>query len=323
MLRYKVLYKVIIVVCALSLLTACSEYDEESFLFSVVDGNITSVLTLIDNGVDVNLRTEVGCTPLMIAVQNNRELISLVLLRSGADVNAANKYGWTALMFAVKGSYIGCIKTMLENGAEVNIKNDGGWTPLIWAAAHGDVEVVKLLLKNGANIDEKDKNGKTAFSHAEANGHNEVVDLLMRKGAALISGGGVIGSMLLNKVKLGKIIIPTELSERKRKKISKRKILENAFMTYASTGSIDGISSMLSKGIRIDTRNDLGETPLMLAIKGNRFMAAKFLVKMGANVNARNIDDVSVLNMARIYNNGSPERTFRYVKLLEKAGAKN
>jgi len=322
MLRYKVLHKLIIVACALSLLTACSASDNENFLFYIAGGHTKQFFKLLDNGVDINARTKVGYTPLIVAAKNNQDLMLAVLLRRGADVNAANKFGWTALIFVAKAGYVDCLKTLLENGAEVNRKNSDGWTPLMWAAAHGHVKIVKLLLDNGANIDEKDKNGKTAFSHAEANGYNNIIAVFIRKGAALISGGDVIGSMLLSKVKHGKVLIPTELPEKKRRRLSKVRMAEDAFMTYASNGSISDITTMLTNGMRVDIRNDLGETPLMLAIKNDQFLAAEFLIKKGANVSVRNIDNFSVLDIAKLYTSGNSEKTIKYVGLLKRAGAK-
>jgi hypothetical protein len=64
--------------------------------------NLEIVSFLIDNDADVNLAYNSGYTPLMSAVDHNKETdIIARLIEAGADVNARDEYGYNALSHAI------------------------------------------------------------------------------------------------------------------------------------------------------------------------------------------------------------------------------
>jgi ankyrin repeat protein len=81
----------------------------------------------LDNGVEINLPTKNGWTPLHIASHEGDSEHAAILLLKAADVNAVNK----------------------------NVE-----TPLHLAAEQGHCEVVKALLAQNANVDGIDKRGE-------------------------------------------------------------------------------------------------------------------------------------------------------------------
>jgi ankyrin repeat protein/predicted Ser/Thr protein kinase len=117
------------------------------------EGQVSTVSALIDEGVDINARTDDGMTALMLAVNNGLRKTTELLLENGADIDAKGKTGETALMYAAK---------------------------------RGNAEMVLELLENGANPNEKDQNGKTALKyametqevHEGAVGNTRIVQLL-------------------------------------------------------------------------------------------------------------------------------------------------
>ncbi len=61
-------------------------------------------------------------------------------------------------------------------------------------------------------------------------------------------------------------------------------------------GKIEAIEKAIEAGADINSKNDVGETPLMAYVSGRHDVAvAEFLLKKGADVNAKNIDGWSVL----------------------------
>lgn len=73
------------------------------------------------------------------------------LLDQGTDVNAKSEYGATALSFASDKGHTEVVKLLLERGADPNVEDTFyGSTPLVWAVYNGRVEVVKLLVAAGA-----------------------------------------------------------------------------------------------------------------------------------------------------------------------------
>jgi hypothetical protein len=88
----------------------------------------------------------------------------------GADVNARSDGAWTALMLAaLYNPNPEVIATLLKAGADVKGHNVIGLTPLMFAAVNQNPEVISTLLKAGADAKAKDRDGKTAFDYAQKN----------------------------------------------------------------------------------------------------------------------------------------------------------
>ena len=75
-----------------------------------------------------------GCSLLRASCELVRESFMSVLLDRGADVDAKSAIGWTALMIASQEGRPSCISMLLDGGADVNAKNDNGVTALMGAS---------------------------------------------------------------------------------------------------------------------------------------------------------------------------------------------
>ncbi|KAI1140138.1 ankyrin [Hypoxylon sp. FL0543] len=69
---------------------------------------------------------------------------------------------------------------------------------------------------------------------------------------------------------------------------------------YAATsGNIDAVAALLKRdGININSPNDRGQTPLLLAIEGNLIEVCAILLKAGADVNTKDNDGFTPLTLA-------------------------
>jgi len=146
-------------------------------------GNTALVRKLLDQGADPNKPLGgPGWTPLMIAVAEGHATTVSALLEAGVDINAKNNLGRTALMFASSYGHTKIAKKLLVHDADPNIvpTNKTGWSALIAAAHAGHRKTVRILLDNGADVTIRDKAGKTALMHAEAQGHSKIVSLLKK-----------------------------------------------------------------------------------------------------------------------------------------------
>ncbi len=114
---------------------------------------------------------------------NNRaEIMSLI--EQGADINVKDDDGWTPLIYASRLGHLDLVKYLVENGADVSVK-DGieGWTALIHASIKGDVDIVKYLVENGAEVNTQSDSGETALDRAVQLNNVDVVSYLQSKGA--------------------------------------------------------------------------------------------------------------------------------------------
>jgi hypothetical protein len=72
------------------------------------------------------------------------------LLDNGVDINAKSQAGWTPLMWAVETGHIKIVKMLLDRGALTNLKNKKGLTALKLAETNGYEDIEALLKGKGA-----------------------------------------------------------------------------------------------------------------------------------------------------------------------------
>jgi len=141
-------------------------FGQKSLFQAVIESNEASVKLQLAEGAEVDVRDEIGKTPLIIAADKGYLPIVQLLIQNGADINAQNNLHWTALMFAAGKGHFAIVKLLVESGANINFVSKSDYTALILASAAGYADIVDLLLKNGANTSPK-KNDLTAQQWAE------------------------------------------------------------------------------------------------------------------------------------------------------------
>ena len=67
---------------------------------SAVVGSLIKTRLLLDRGVDINSRDNIGLTPLLSAAISGHTAVVELLLERGADVNARTEKGFTPLKLA-------------------------------------------------------------------------------------------------------------------------------------------------------------------------------------------------------------------------------
>ena len=122
-----------------------AEDDDIALIIASRDGDIDRVAMLLENGADVNAKTDTGTTALFNAILYRRTEVVRILLENGADVHVKTMYGSTTLDMAIWYGDIEIVSMLLENGADVNAKGKYGSTALIKASENGHTEIVKLL----------------------------------------------------------------------------------------------------------------------------------------------------------------------------------
>ena len=128
-----------------------------------------------------------GETDLHIAAAWNLPMLIISLLNQGADINAQDNDGKTPLHTAVSTIFGGrereAIEMLLNQGADANMRDNDGDAPLHTVCWHNFHEMAEVLLKYGANVNVKDNDSNTPLHRAVWSNALETAEVLLKHGA--------------------------------------------------------------------------------------------------------------------------------------------
>ena len=133
--------------------------NEERFLRACEDGDVDSVVTLIEPPTD---ESGLSTGPPLV------------------DVRAKHIDNWTGLHYAARGGHLEVIQALLSSlqPLDINCRTKSSWSALMIAADKGHQEVCALLVRYGAAIHITNSDGKSAIFLARESGFHEIAQLL-------------------------------------------------------------------------------------------------------------------------------------------------
>ncbi|KAK2755409.1 dihydropyrimidinase [Colletotrichum kahawae] len=120
-----------------------------------------------------------GQDALHLAAFRGLSLFSKGLLSEGCPPSPSDSQSWTPLHWAAANGHVEVAAALAAAGAYLNARDSEGWTPLFWAAFGGHAPVVKILLKLGADPSIKSNHDLTALDWAIGCHKFDVVRLLL------------------------------------------------------------------------------------------------------------------------------------------------
>ena len=112
------------------------------------NGDVSSVVDILDAGVPVDSVGKHGWTALKYAAAHNRPDVTRVLLQRGADMNErSGGLGMTTLHIASRHNSIDAIRVVMQHGASATVKNNDGETPIDIARDWDFHEEVRIMEK--------------------------------------------------------------------------------------------------------------------------------------------------------------------------------
>ncbi|KAL3442265.1 ankyrin repeat-containing domain protein [Aspergillus insuetus] len=124
-----------------------------------------------------------GRTPLMAAVSEDRFEVAELLLTSSAPVNAMDTNMRTVLHLAAYSGSLRFAKLFLRYGASLEIQDNFGRSPLLAAAEGNNQDIAELLLNCGARVDCQDHDGQSPLHWAVRHNNVSMAQLLLDCGA--------------------------------------------------------------------------------------------------------------------------------------------
>ena len=214
-------------------------------------------------------------------------------LAKGTKVDSQDAMGITALSIATLMGEVEIAEFLISKGADVNARGKDGGTALLGAAFLGRVEAVKLLLDKGAKPNLRNQKGETSLDASSAEWNEELRGIV-----------GFIADFLKIKVDMeavetGRPKVAAILRSNGAKLGSAMELLpEKDIWTAAKKGNLGAVRDFLAKGIKVNSPDSSGSTPLSMAALTGQVETAKFLISKGADVNVRHKDGGTPLHGA-------------------------
>jgi ankyrin repeat protein len=209
-----------------------------------------------------------------------------MLLQHSDDVPGIAR---SALAAPISTGDIEGVRLLLEAGANPNQYADDADepAPVMYAAirANAPAELVDLLLSRGADTSAPGPDGRSPYAFAISKGRTDVADLLRSYGAAEDASAA---DKLLAVCLSGDLAAARGYLEREPGLLGSLADEQRAaaLARAAETGNAAGLAVMLDLGFPVDSRGELGATPLHTAAYAGSAEVAELLIRGGADLEA-------------------------------------
>lgn len=195
---------------------------------------------------------------------------------------AENK-DWNELHSASQGGVVAIIETMLSLGIDLNSKDCLGRTPLLVAAAGGKMQALNFLLEKGADPFLTTNEGRNLLHAAVEGGNVLIVETVLSKNIDINSKDDNGHTSLMIAAFQNKLEVVKYLLSKGADPLLKTKLGRNVLLIASQYGSIAVLEQLLSV-VDINSRDDEGNTPLMVAAACANVQAVNYLLEKDADV---------------------------------------
>lgn len=269
---------------------------------------------LILHGCQVNSRTETGDTALMVAAKSDQADCFLELVISGVDLGLINHNEENAVQLAKRSVFGSSLANILKQAIITETKicstNLKVFSLLHFIAGIDNVELLQMILASSLeDISKHDGLGLTPILVAAKAGHAEDFRILINAGADIsvkCRKGQTFGSLLQHhacagvRIRFEEILLDAVIAHGL-KGYSEFRALHFA----ARVGNLPAVVELLKMGFPVNSVDENGHSPLMLAAKEGHADTCDLLLQRGADcgmVNS-NSNGETISSVARKSNN--------------------
>lgn len=230
------------------------------------------------------------------AVEKGDNELLMSAIKNGANVDE-DKDKESPLFRAIWNGNVNFVRVLVDNGADVNRGNHINITPLNFVARvspkrvsiDDGLEIAKILIKRGADVNKPDVSNCGPIFEAVSSKNLEMAKLLIENGAVI--------DVMSNEAK------NTPL---------------NSAVTDKDNNEM--VKFLLDAGAKVDYPGYKNETAIFYAARWKNFVAIKLLAEKGADLNWRNSDNLTPLDLIKSFEDKKYSQEI--VKFLIKKGAK-
>lgn len=254
-----------------------------------ISGSSTTLQLIIKNGGDIEALGDRKYKPIHYAVERSFSNLVKILIDSKADINSKNDKGDTPLSIAIRTQNLTIAKQLLQSGADKNATTSFG-NPLLLDVCGVDsfntsqktYDLLDVLLQAGIDINSKNIYGNNCLFYSINRKNVPMLNYLLKKGADTNQKDN------LGYNSIHKIVLSALFDRLKNDK------LEEIFYT------------MLNAGANIDAIDQLGNTPLQLAVikrngidNAGALQIIQILLDANAQINIKNNDNDTAIDLAK------------------------
>ena len=116
-------------------------------------GDKKTVMSLLDNGADINARDDKKRTPLHIACNYEHPEVAMALIERDADIHASDIQEKTIMHYACTKGLMDIVMELMYRGADIDAVDKWLRTPLHDACRHGHIHIAMALIDRSADLD--------------------------------------------------------------------------------------------------------------------------------------------------------------------------
>ncbi|XP_031623706.1 ankyrin-1-like [Contarinia nasturtii] len=222
-------------------------YQESPLHCAASVGSYDSVKLLLKHKAPINVTTSTGYTPLHLAIEQP-QIVDL-LLQYDANPNKLTYVDQMApIHLATKFEALETIQLLKASRAQVNITTARGQTALHLATVYEKYESAVILIQCGANVNVQDEEGVTPLFTAIVVNDYRMAKMLLKNGARLLPSQHLLSFTIRNQMRE---------------------------MTHL----------LIQAGENVNGRDQIGWTPLLLAIHKRDITTLEYLIAHGARIN--------------------------------------
>lgn len=240
--------------------------QEKMFHEAAKKGDVNTLMTCLNQNVQINTKTEMDRTALHFAVANMKENAVAFLLTHNASVDIKDKHGMDAFLLAAWFGNLNILKTLVEKGVDQKSTNEEGLNALHCAAQNNQISIVQCIIKDlQLDLNKPTEKGKMPYHIAAESGHLEMVETLKEY----------------------------EYSTQEKDKEG-----NTALHLAAKNGHVTVLKALLNEWDLIDEENEEGVTAFYFAALESHHECVTLLLEAGCDKNILPKNNMSLLHIA-------------------------
>ena len=253
--------------------------------FAVINNCPKIVEYLVKNGAKINQSDKYSRTPLLLSCKYGYSKITKFLIECGANFKKCDNSQNSSLHYACAFGNLDCVKTLLDHGADINCLNMWKNLPIEIALLKNHFGIVKYLINNDKfNVDTHFGNGNSILLYylleIDETTFDKIKYILEEKnGNCKITISNKMNAFHFLSHFTYRAYLSTFLTFNEKQKLNNSKH-ENVYHPKYLEIIKKYINFLKEKGCEPDLENNIGQTPIMLALQNKNFEFAEIYIQI-------------------------------------------